>query len=36
MGNLLSDENFVNLLRAEGLSSQPRQLEERIRGMVRA
>jgi ParB family chromosome partitioning protein len=36
MSNLLSDENFVNLLRAEGLSSQPRQLEDRIRGMGRA
>jgi ParB family chromosome partitioning protein len=36
MTNLLGDENFVNLLRAEGLSSQPRQLEDRIRGMGRA
>jgi ParB family chromosome partitioning protein len=36
MSNLLGDENFVNLLRAEGLSSQPRQLEDRIRGMGRA
>ena len=36
MSNLHGDENFVNLLRAEGLSSQPRQLEDRIRGMGRA
>jgi ParB family chromosome partitioning protein len=36
MTNLLGDENFVNLLRAEGLSNQPRQLEDRIRGMGRA
>jgi ParB family chromosome partitioning protein len=36
MANLLADENFVNLLRAEGLATQPRQLEDRIRGMARA
>ncbi len=36
MANLLADENFVNLLRAEGLATQPRQLEDRIRSMGRA
>lgn len=33
MSNLLGDEHFVNLLRAEGLSSLPKPLEERIRGI---
>jgi len=33
MSNLLGDENFVNLLRAEGLTSLPKPLEERIRGI---
>ena len=32
LSNMLSDENFVNLLRAEGLDTLPRQLDERIRG----
>lgn len=35
VASLLADENFVNLLRAEGLATQPRQLEDRIRGMAR-
>lgn len=35
MANLLSDENFVNLLRAEGLDTLPKPLDERIRGTGR-
>lgn len=31
MARLLSDENFVNLLRAEGLATLPRAFEERMR-----
>lgn len=27
---LLSDENFINLLRAEGLDTLPKQLSERV------
>ena len=31
MGSLLSDEHFINLLRAEGLDTLPKPLDERIR-----
>jgi hypothetical protein len=31
MGTLLSDENFINLLRAEGLDTLPKPLAEKIR-----
>ena len=31
MGRMLADDNFINLLRAEGLETLPRPLEEKIR-----
>ena len=31
MARMLTDENFVNLLRAEGLATLPRAFEERIK-----
>ena len=31
LATLLSDDNFINLLRAEGLDTLPKPLDERIR-----